>query len=92
VKLRYKQPEGDHSALIEKPFTGQARDLRDADADFRFATAVTMTALRLRDTEGLGNLRYENAAELANSSLAADPFGLRAEFLGIVKRLAAQAR
>jgi secreted protein with Ig-like and vWFA domain len=92
VKLRYKQPEDDHSALIEKPFTGQARELRDADADFRFAAAVTMTALLLRDTEGLGNLRYESAAELASSSIAADPFGLRAEFLGIVKRLATQTR
>jgi Mg-chelatase subunit ChlD len=92
VKLRYKQPEGDNSALIEKPFTGQARDLRDADTDFRFATSVAMTALLLRDSEGMGDLRYENAAELATSSLAADPFGLRSEFLGIIKRLAAQAR
>ena len=92
VKLRYKQPEGDRSALIEKPFTGQARDLREADADFRFGTSVAMTALLLRDSEGLGDIRFENAADLATSSLAADPFGLRSEFLGIIKRLAAQAR
>jgi secreted protein with Ig-like and vWFA domain len=92
VKLRYKQPEGNISALIEKPFTGQARDLRDVDTDFRFATSVAMTALLLRDTEGLGNMRYDNAVELAGSSLAADPFGLRAGFIGIVRRLAAQTR
>ena len=92
VKLRYKQPEGEVSALIEKPYTGQARNISEADADFRFGASVAMTGLLLRKTEGLGDLRYENAAELATGSLGTDNFGLRSEFLGIVKRLAAQPR
>jgi len=92
VKLRYKQPEGETSTFVEKPFIGQARELRDADADFRFGTSVAMTALLLRNTDGLGNMRFENAADLAAASLGTDSFGLRSEFLGLLKRLAAQTR
>lgn len=91
VKLRYKQPEGDRSALIEQPYLGQARDIADADRDFRFATSVAMTGMLLRGAEGLDvEDGYNAAAQLAQEGLDEDAFGLRAEFLSIVRRLAAR--
>lgn len=90
VKLRYKQPEGAVSALIEKPYIGKARDMADADVDFRFASSVAMTGMILRGAEGFEGIDYALPVQLAQESLGEDPFGLRAEFLAFVKRLAAR--
>lgn len=92
VKLRYKQPEGERSTLMTRPFTGVSRDFAEADADFRFGTSVAMTALMLRETEGLEATRFEDAGKLAATALGSDPNGHRAEFVGLLKRLAARPR
>ena len=88
VKLRYKAPQGERSTLIERPFTGGARAFGEADADFRFGTAVAMTALIVRQDADLGNSQFADAGTLAAAALGNDPHGERAEFLGLVKRLA----
>jgi Ca-activated chloride channel family protein len=92
VKLRYKQAEGDHSTLMTQPFTGVSREFADADADFRFGTSVAMSALVLRETEGLETIRFEDAGKLAAAALGADPHGHRAEFVSLLERLAARPR
>ena len=88
VKLRYKAPQGERSTLIERPFTGISRAFGEADADFRFGTAVALTALILRKDVGLGNSQFSDAGTIAAAALGTDPHGDRAEFLGLVKRLA----
>jgi Ca-activated chloride channel family protein len=88
VKLRYKQPEGDRSVLIERPFTGTARGFHEADTDFRFATSVAMTAMLLRNRDDLRGLRFEDVLDLAGSALGADPHGHRAGFIELVRHLA----
>lgn len=92
VKLRYKQPEGARSTLMTRPFTGVSCDFSEADADFRFGTAVAMTAMILRETEGLEAARFEDAGRLATAALGPDPHGHRAGFVGLLKRLAARSR
>jgi Ca-activated chloride channel family protein len=87
VKLRYKQPEGGPSTLMEHPFIGVPRELDEADADFRFATSVAMTGMMLRETEGTGDCGFGDVEELAAGALGADPHGRRAEFVDLVKRL-----
>ena len=88
VKLRYKQPEGGKSTLMEKPFIGVAgRDLEEADADFRFATSVAVTGLLLRGTEGMGDYGYSDAKNLSKGALGSDPHGRRAEFVSLLGRL-----
>ena len=88
VKLRYKAPQGERSTLIERPFTGVARAFGETDADFRFGTAVAMTGLMLRQDADLGSTQFADAATLAGTALGSDPHGERAEFLGLVRRLA----
>lgn len=92
VKLRYKQPEGERSTLIEQPFTGVSRTFGQADADFRFGTSVAMTAMLLRKDAGLGNTRFADAGMLAAAALGSDPHGHRTEFVSLVKRLATRPR
>ena len=88
VKLRYKEPEGDTSKLIEQPFApGQVSGLASQSADFRFATAVGLAASVLRQTGGLGTATLQQARELAASSKGADPHGHRAEFVAMLDRL-----
>ena len=90
VKLRYKQPEGGRSTLIEQPFAGVSRDFNAADADFRFGTSVAMAALILRQDEGLAATPFEEVGPLAAAALGSDPDGHRTEFVGLLKRLAAR--
>ena len=59
LRLRYKQPRGDTSALIERPVTetdGVAR-IKDAPEDVRFAVAVAGFGQMLRRDESVDSLR-----------------------------------
>jgi Ca-activated chloride channel family protein len=88
IKLRYKQPDGERSTLIERSFTGVARAFGEADADFRFGTSVAMAAMILRKDEGLDATRFGDAGMLAAAALGSDPHGCRTEFVSLLKRLA----
>jgi Ca-activated chloride channel family protein len=90
VKLRYKQPDGDKSTLIERPFMARPRAFDQADADFRFGTSVAMAGLLLRETEGMGKSGFKDVVRIARSALGADSKGQRAEFLALIERLAAR--
>jgi Ca-activated chloride channel family protein len=92
VKLRYKQPEGARSTLMTRPFTGISRDFPDADVDFRFGASVAMAAMILRGTEGMENSGFEQAGKMAAAAQGPDPHGNRAEFTGLLTRLATNAQ
>jgi len=83
VRLRYKQPDGDRSRLIEQPVAWPA----DAPAsdELRFAAAVAAFGQLLRGGEYLGDYDYEDVLKLAAGARGADPQGYRGEFLGLVK-------
>jgi len=82
VKLRYKDPDGDTSKLMEVP-------LRDADTtpstDFRFASAVAAWGMLLRDSEYCGDFTLAQVAGLARASLGEDQGGYRSEFVHLVE-------
>jgi len=48
VKLRYKEPDGDTSKLIEMPVTDTGLALADASDDFVFAASVVSFGMLLR--------------------------------------------
>jgi secreted protein with Ig-like and vWFA domain len=89
VKLRYKEPDGDTSKLIEKPFNGEDKAFAETGDDFRFAAAVAMAASVLRETEGLGQAGLRQARDYAAAAKGSDPHGLRAEFVSLLDRLVA---
>jgi Ca-activated chloride channel family protein len=88
VKLRYKRPEGGPSILIEHPHAGTHRDFDQTDADFRFATAVAMTAMMLRNDESLATETFATPAAIARTALGQDPHGRRSEFIELLHQLA----
>ncbi len=85
VKLRYKQPDGDTSQLLEVPVTDAGRSYAKASGDFKFAASVAAFGMVLRDSEYKGNATLGAVLELAEEGKGADAAGHRAEFLQLVR-------
>jgi Ca-activated chloride channel family protein len=84
VKLRYKDPDGDASRLIEVPVRDGGASFADASADLRFAAAVAAFGMCLRDSSQRGDATLERVYEWAFAAAGPDPFGYRQEFLRLV--------
>lgn len=83
VKLRYKDPDGETSKLIQQ--TVQAEDVSAEPAgDFQFASAAAEFGLILRGSKFKGNASYEHVLKAANASEGKDAYGYRAEFIDLV--------
>ena len=83
VRLRYKDPQGSTSRLLEEPV--RDRSVRVASEDMRFASAVAGFALLLRDSEHRGQASYEQVLSLARGARGEAPHGYRGEFIGMVE-------
>ena len=92
VKLRYKQPQGNSSKLLELPLTGSARPLAEASENLRFATAVAQFGMLLRDSEHKARASAESVLLRARGALGGDEGGYRAEFVRLVERWDALGR
>ncbi len=82
VKLRYKDPDGRRSRLIERPVLDR---VDDPSTDLRFAAAVAAFGMILRDSEHCGDFTLRDVARLAGGSLGEDREGYRREFLNLVE-------
>lgn len=87
LKLRYKTPGSSQSQLIETPIqqASMLPNIRAADQDFRFATAVAAWAQWLRGSSLIENFGPKEILALANSARANDRYGHRAEFVRLVE-------
>lgn len=85
VKLRYKDPKGDKSTLMEQPLTAEALVKAEPSTDFRFASSVAEVALLLRDSAMKGNASYDAAIERARKAKGEDANGYRAEFIRLAE-------
>ncbi len=88
MKLRHKHPDGDESRLIEFPLIGAALALDQTAADFQFATAAALFGMKLRGMDETKDLGWDKVLDLAKPGLAEDTTEDRAEFVGLVKKLA----
>jgi Ca-activated chloride channel family protein len=88
LKLRYKAPDGDVSSLIETPVKGDPQAWEQAGSDMRFASAVALFGMKLRDMPEAKEVPWSRVIELAKPALSNDPHEQRAEFIELVKKLA----
>ncbi|MCB0563525.1 MAG: von Willebrand factor type A domain-containing protein [Phaeodactylibacter sp.] len=84
IKLRYKQPDGDKSQLIEHPLLDKGTELDKSSDNFRWAAAVAEFGLLLRDSEFKGNATYTHAVKLARSAKGKDLNGYRRELIDMI--------
>jgi Ca-activated chloride channel family protein len=89
LRIRYKAPGSDTSALIEQPVEHKALAFDKASADLRFAAAVAGYAQVLAASPYTGRWTLDDSAKLAATSLGRDPHGQRAEFVALVRETSA---
>jgi len=86
IKLRYKKPEGDTSTLVAFAVKNKAVELSQTSADFKLAAAVAEFGMLLRDSPHKAQSSYDSALKLATQGAKRDPYGYRAELIGLIKR------
>ena len=87
LKIRYKLPDAETSTLITRPVT-QAdafESVGAASREARFAAAVAAFGQLLRGGRYTGDYGYDDVIALAQGARGEDPFGYRAELIGIVR-------
>lgn len=85
LKLRYKNPDGDVSKLIEKSISDDQLAFSQTSDNFRFACAVTEFGMLLRNSEWKGTSSYEEVIQLAFDAKGTDIHGYRSEFIQMVQ-------
>jgi Ca-activated chloride channel family protein len=86
LKIRYKQPDGDRSRLMELPVKDVDHDFAKASFDFKFAAAVAGYGMLLRHSPHAGSLTWEKVLRLAELGQGLDPEGYRAEFIDLARK------
>lgn len=85
VRLRYKEPKGKKSKLLEVTVEDNVIKLAKTTDNFRFSAAAAEFGLLLRNSQFKGNASYENVLTLAKGSKGKDLYGYRAEFIQLVE-------
>jgi Ca-activated chloride channel family protein len=88
IKLRYKQPLGNTSALVQGSVKTGAIDINKASKNVQFATAVAGFGMLLKNSNYKQSTNYEDVLHLAQQSIGSDEFGYRNEFIQLVKKAA----
>lgn len=82
LRVRYQQPEGGKSLLIERPIANQ---VAPASEDLRFVAAVAAFSQQLKDARYTGDFSLKDTEALARGARGDDRFGLRNEFVQLVE-------
>ncbi|CAN5634849.1 VWA domain-containing protein [soil metagenome] len=88
VKLRYKEPTGDISKLLQFPLTGNPVSLNAASENFRFAAAVATFGMVLRESKYKGMGDFSLVQSLTKNAVGYDKEGYRKEFLQLAENAA----
>lgn len=86
VKLRYKEPDGEDSKLVQTTVIDKNVNIEQASNNFRFSSAVAEFGMILMDSQFKGDATYQNTLDLAKASRGDDKFGYRDEFIKLVEK------
>jgi Ca-activated chloride channel family protein len=85
IKLRYKEPNGETSKLIQHPVIDSHLPLEGTSENFRFAASVAEFGLLLRNSEYKQQSSFSQVVSLAKSARGKDDNGYRSEFVRLVE-------
>lgn len=91
IKMRYKEPTGTRSKLVEQSIPTTAVHFEESSENCQFAASITAFGMLLRDSEHKGEADYSKVLEWAKQSKGSDAAGYRAEFIQLVEKAAAMA-
>ncbi|MEA5574198.1 VWA domain-containing protein [Calothrix sp. UHCC 0171] len=86
VNLRYKQPQENTSQIVSYAVTDTETKLENASNNLKFASAIAMFGMLLRDSQYKGSTNFDTTLQLARESVGADLDGYRAEFIRLVEK------
>lgn len=87
LKIRYKKPDGDVSEKQEFPLKYVSKNFEDSSESFRFASAVALFGMLLRESEFVKDGNYGTVTSVAKKALGEDKNGYRKEFIDLVNQL-----
>jgi Ca-activated chloride channel family protein len=85
IKTRYKKPDGNASIEMIQPVPNQGKEFQTVSQNTRFAAAVAMFGMLLRDSEFKGTSSFDDVLAIARNARGEDPEEYRAEFIRLVK-------
>ena len=85
VKLRYKQPDGNVSKLIEQPVIDNRIPFDKTTNNFRFSAAVAEFGMLLRQSDFRQNSNFDQVIRNAQKAMGNDNEGYRSEFVKLAK-------
>jgi Ca-activated chloride channel family protein len=84
IRLRYKEPKGETSKLLESQIVDKGTSAYAASPDMQFAAAVAEFGMLLRNSPHKGTATFADVAALARAARGADLEGYREELLRMV--------
>lgn len=85
LKLRYKDPEGRRSRLLEAAVSDRGDHLTQVSADFQFAAALAAFGMLLRDSEHRGDTDLDLVQDLAEAGLDSPYRSEREAFIALLR-------
>ncbi|TRZ46218.1 vWA domain-containing protein [Robertkochia solimangrovi] len=85
LKLRYKEPDGNKSKLLEEVVKNDPESLKKTSDNFRFSAGVASFGMLLRSSKYLEDLTWEKAIQLASDSKGEDEDGYKGEMIRLMK-------
>ena len=85
VKFRYKNPKEDKSIETVQTIENKSTELKNASADFKFASSVAWFGLKLRDSKLITDKETSHIVDLAKQGIKNDKDGYKAEFVRLVE-------
>jgi Ca-activated chloride channel family protein len=87
VKIRYKLPHENESALIEFPVAAASvRAAGKETPDFHFAASVACFGMLLRDSPYKGTATYTSVITMAQNAIGQDKYNYRGSFVEMAQR------
>ncbi len=89
LKIRYKDPTGNRSKLINQPIMNATQTLNKANMDTQFAIAVAGFGQRLSQSDYINDWQYNDSANLVQNTIDArassDKDGIRRNFVTLTE-------
>ena len=92
IKFRYKNPDEEHSRLIQKEVRNSTSSWEETSDNFRFSAAVASYGMILRESDHKGNASFQDVINWAWDARGDDHEGYRMEFINLVRSSEVLAR
>jgi len=85
VKLRYKEPDGNSSKLIQEAVIDRSAPFESTSNNFRFAASVAEFGMLLRQSDFKQKASFDHVIKTATQAMGTDKEGYRSEFIKLAK-------